>query len=128
MDKNELRKINVSKYVDVGTIDTKVGDDIQVGKVRNIWRILAIADDGSEQDITLYQGDATTQEGEKILSLKVPATSSYPALEIGDSITDPILSVRPERNVVSGVLTTTKNQIYAKGSAAIRLIVDYYDE
>ena len=125
MDKNELRQINVTKYASVGTTDTKIGDDIPTGKVRHVWRIIASADDGSEQNLLLYAGDSATAEREQIGSPRVPDITNTGPLVIGGDIENPILTIRSQRDKSGNI---TYNRLYGKAqTSAINITVDYYD-
>lgn len=125
MDRNELRKINVTKYASVSTSDTKIGDDIPEDKVRHIWRVVAVSDDGSQQLVTLYAGDSGVAEREVIGKISTPASSAIPVLELGGDITNPIYTIRPQKTGS----TDTYNRLYAKAqTSAVNITVDYYDE
>lgn len=124
MDKEELRQINVTKYKSVGTSDTQIGDDIPEGKVRHVWRIIASADDGSEQNLLLYAGDSNA-EREQIGAPRVPDITNTSPLVIGGDIEDPVLTIRPQRDNAGA---NTYNRLYGKAqTSAINVTVDYYD-
>lgn len=128
MEASDLKEISVSKSVAVGTTDTKIGDDINTNKVRYIWRITASADDGSEQNVTLYAGDSSDAEREIIGVVRTPDSTNFPANDLGGDIRNPLIIVRPRKTLSSGSVVTTYNQIYAKADiSTVNLIVDYYD-
>ena len=125
MDREELRQINVTKYASVTTSDTQIGDDIPAGKVRHVWRIIASADDGSEQNLLLYAGDSATPEREQIGSPRVPDITNTGPLVIGGDIENPVLTISAQRDNAG---TETYNRLYGKAqTSAINVTVDYYD-
>lgn len=123
LTKQELTEISEDRQAASGAAagETQLGDDIPDDKVRYVWRITIGNPAAAIDTLTIYQGDAVskTRTTKKTIELEASKT-----LELGGSIEDPIMILRPD---TSGDPTEGNGIYLMHATAAMNVMMEYYD-
>ena len=103
---------------------TQLGSDIPDKKVRYIWYLEAVADDGTDQNLGVYAGDSGNNQRTTLLKTRVPdVTGGAEPLVLGGDPTKPLITVIPSYGS-----STTGNQVrVAHETSAINVKAKWFD-
>ena len=122
----DLIGIVQSAYAQIGTSETEIGDEIQDGYTRYIYSIIMMSDDGSEQNIEIFNGDSANKERHTVAKLRV-ADATDGKTQIGGDINSPIMIIRPDTTNTEN--SYQANKIYMKAqTSTVNVLISYYDK